>query len=126
MRPLKLVLYFAFLGLALSFVTARSASDSSDIPLGMAQFETVAVAENGGNHSPYIVVKVTNQTNQIESFGLSNEAGVLGMPLPPGKYCYEAFSKAGRHLDMNRPQADRCFDVKKGQTVEVGVGFKPQ
>jgi hypothetical protein len=119
------LLSIAFLSSACLFAPGRSASDLSDIALGLAQFETLTVTENVGKHSPYIVVRVTNQRDKVQSFGLSNEAGVLGMPLPPGKYCYEAFSQSGHHLKMNRPEPERCFEVKKGEVVEVGVGFKP-
>jgi hypothetical protein len=126
MLLLKHLCSIAFLGSVTLFAAAWNTSTASDIPLGLVQFETVTVAANGGTHLPYIVVRVTNQTNRIESFGLSNEAGVLEMPVPPGRYCYEAFSQAGHHLVMNRPKAERCFSVKKEQTVEVGVGLKPQ
>jgi hypothetical protein len=119
------LLSIAFLSSAYLFAAGRSASDFSDITLGLAQFETVTVTTSGGKHAPYTVVRVISETNKMQSFGLSNEAGVLGMPLPPGKYCYDAFSRTGHHLEMNRPQPERCFDVKKGEVVEVGVGFKP-
>jgi hypothetical protein len=72
-----------------------------------------------------VVVRAIHKTDKIESFGLSNEAGVLGMPLPPGEYCYDAFSKTGHHLDMNRPESERCFNVEENQVTEVGVGLKP-
>ena len=71
------------------------------------------------------MVRVTNQSEKVQSFGLSNEVGVLGMPLPPGKYCYDAFSQTGHRLKMNRPAPEKCFDVREGKVVEVGVGFKP-
>ena len=97
------LLFIAFLSSCVLFTSGQSASDFSDIALGFAQFETVIVTADGGKHSPFVVVRVTNQSDMVRSFGLSNEAGVLGMPLPPGNYCYEAFSRTGRHLDMNRP-----------------------
>jgi hypothetical protein len=74
---------------------------------------------------PFVVVRVTNKANDVRSFGISNEAGVLGMPLPPGQYCYDAFSRSGKSFQMNRPPAERCFAVQAGQTEEVGVAVKP-
>jgi hypothetical protein len=88
------------------------------------QFETLGVSEAGGKHLPFVVVRVTNKANNMQSFGISNEAGVLGMPLPPGQYCYDAFSRTGNSFQMNRPPSERCFAVKTGQTEEVGVGVK--
>jgi hypothetical protein len=89
------------------------------------QFETLRVSEAGGKHLPFVVVRVTKKTNDVQSFGISNEAGVLGMPLPPGEYCYDAFSRTGNSLQMNRLPSERCFALKAGQTEEVGVGVKP-
>jgi hypothetical protein len=115
------LLFIAFLSSSLLLATEQRAIDSKDITLGLVQFETY----NEVAHSPYMVVRVTSQADRVQSFGISNEAGVLGMPLPPGKYCYDAFSQAGHHLRMKRPPSERCFSVKKGQVVEVGVEFKP-
>jgi hypothetical protein len=121
-RPLSI----AFLSSALLFAATREqASAPPDIALGMALFETLTVTATGGTHRPYTVVRVMNQRTKVRSFGLSNEAGGLGMPLPPGKYCFDAFTRNGHHLQMNRPPAERCFEVKEGKDVEVGVGFKP-
>lgn len=99
--------------------------ERGDLSLGFAQFETLTVTGSGGKHTPFIVVRASNKAGKIQSFGLSNEAGVLGMPLPPGEYCYDAFSQAGHHLEMNRPESERCFEVKQDQVTEVGVGLKP-
>ena len=97
----------------------------ADILLGFVHIETIAVGDSGeGHHKSRIVVKITNRAKTVESFGISNEAGVLIEPLPPGQYCYEAFSDAGRHLKMNRPAVERCFEVQAGKDVEVGVGFR--
>jgi len=96
-----------------------------DIVLGFVHIETIAVGDRGeGHHKSGIVVLMTNRANKVESFGISNEAGILIEPLRPGEYCYEAFSDAGRHLKMNRPALERCFEVQAGKDVEVGVGFK--
>jgi hypothetical protein len=119
------LLSIAFLSGASLLTLGHAASDVHDIALGSAQFETVTVTPAGAKHAPYIVVRVTNHSSKVQSFGLSNEFGVLGMPLPPGKYYYDAFSPAGHHLQMSRPEAERWFEVRKGETVEVGVEVKP-
>jgi hypothetical protein len=99
-------------------------SGPEDIKLGLIQFETMTVTDMGGTHSPFVVVRVTDQSSKVQSFGLSNDAGYLGMPLPPGNYCYDAFSKTGQHLRMNREPSERCFSVKEGEFVNVGVGYR--
>lgn len=119
------LLYIAFLSSACLVAAGRSVSESSDIALGLAQLETITIAGGGGTHAPYIVVRVTNQGDKVQSFGLSNDAGVVEMPLPPGKYCYEAFSRTGHRLQMKRPPPERCFDIKAEQFLEIGVEFKP-
>ncbi len=104
--------------------TGTSAPRSEDITLGFAHFETIAVSDTGeGHHKPGVVVQMTSQADKIRSFGLSNEAGVLIEPLPPGRYCYDAFNDAGHHLQMKRPASERCFDVRAGEDAEVGVEF---
>jgi hypothetical protein len=111
------ILFIASLSSLLFLAIGQGRGDSKDIALGLASFETFDEV----GHSPFMVVRVVSQTSPIQSFGLSNEAGVLGMPLPPGNYCYDAFSKAGHAFQMNRPQPERCFSVRKDQVVEVGV-----
>jgi hypothetical protein len=118
------LLSIAFLSSALLLSAEPTADGPGDIKLGLVQFETLTVTDNGGSHSSFIVVRVTDQSNKVQSFGLSNDAGQLGMPLPPGEYCYDAFSKTGQHLRMNRQPSERCFSVKEGQFEEVGVGFR--
>lgn len=119
------LLFIVFLSSAMLFAARSGPTEPSDLALGLAQFETVTVTQKGGEHSPYVVVRVTRRGDKIQSFGLSNEAGVLGMPLPPGQYCYDAFSRTGHRLEMNRPESERCFAVTEGHVTEVGVGFKP-
>jgi hypothetical protein len=118
------LLSIVFLSNALLLSAGQVADGPDDIKLGLVQFETLSVTDKGGTHSPFIAVRVLNQNNKVQSFGLSNEAGFLGMPLPPGDYCFDAFSKGGHALRMNRQPSDRCFSVKEGQFIEVGVGFR--
>jgi hypothetical protein len=124
MWTLSRLLSIAFLSSALCFFGVSSGLERPDIQLGFVQFETLRVSESGGKHLPFVVVRVTNKANDVQSFGISNEAGVLGMPLPPGQYCYDAFSRNGSSFQMNRSPSDRCFTVRADQTEEVGVGVK--
>jgi hypothetical protein len=121
---LSRLLSAAFLSSALCF-SALSGPERPDIQLGFVQFETLRVSEAGGKHLPFVVVRVTSKANDVQSFGISNEASVLGMPLPPGRYCYDAFTRSGNSFQMNRPPTERCFAVQAGQTEGVGVGVKP-
>jgi hypothetical protein len=103
-----------------------SAVDSGDIPLGVVQFETLALADDHYHwkHSPFIVVRATNRRTKTESFGLSDEIGRLLMPLPPGEYRWDAFSQDGKRLRLVRPVSERDFPVKKAEVIEVGVELK--
>ena len=123
----RLLLFAAFVsgGSILPATQTAPSHLESDIVLGFVHIETIAVGDRGeGHHKSGIVVRMTNGRTKVESFGISNEAGVLIEPVPPGEYCYEAFSDTGRHLKMNRPAVERCFEVQAGKDVEVGVGFK--
>ena len=127
MLGFKLLLLAALFTSGSILPAPRTASShlQADISLGFVNIETIAIGDSGeGHHQSGIVVRLTSRANRVESFGISNEAGVLIAPLPPGRYCYEAFSDAGRHLKMNRPAVERCFEVQAGEDVEVGVGFK--
>jgi hypothetical protein len=127
MLTLRILLFAALVSSGSILPAAQRAPSpiEADIFLGFVHIETIAVGVTGeGHHKSGIVVRVTNQKNKVDSFGISNEAGVLIEPLPPGEYCYEAFSDAGRHLKMNRPAVERCFEVQAGKGVEVGVEFK--
>ena len=115
---------YSVLSSALWLFGAKSGPERPDIQLGFVQFETLRVSEAGGKHLPFVVTRVTNKANNVENFGISNEAGVLGMPLPPGQYCYDAFSRNGNSFKMNRPPSERCFAVQADQTEEVGVGVR--
>jgi hypothetical protein len=59
-----------------------------------------------------VVVRVTNRSENVQSFGVSNEAGILVMPLPVGRHCYDAFSEKGVALSMRRVSKDRCFSIE--------------
>jgi hypothetical protein len=126
MLKFKRLLFIAFLSTGTILATQQTASNAlqEDVVIVFAHLETIAIGVSGeGHHKPDIVVRMTNRSNKIDSFGVSNEAGVLIAPLPPGRYCYEAFDATGHHLKMKRPAAERCFEVEGGKDVEVGVEF---
>jgi hypothetical protein len=100
------------------------ASESNDVALGLVQFETVVVDDHGGHHRQNVVVRVTSEKDRVQSFGISNEAGLVFMPLPTGRYTFDALSQTGHPLKMKRPEDERWFDVREGQDTDVGVGFK--
>jgi hypothetical protein len=127
MLMFKRLLFIVFLSSGSTLAAGQTSAPAlpEDIVLGFVHFETIAVADTReGYHKPDVVVRTTNRKNKMQSLGISNEAGVLIQPLPPGKYCYDAFSATGRHLTMKRPPAERCFDVEAGKDVEVGVEYK--
>lgn len=107
---------------ALGAASARS--DAKDVNLAIVNVQTVVLLPSGEYRmSPYIVVKVTDEKARIQSFGLSGEIGILLLPLPPGRYCYDAFSRSGRALKMVRPRAERCFMATQEPETTIGVGY---
>lgn len=96
-----------------------------DIEFGAAYFQVVAVDADGiSTLAPGIVVRITGQKNKVQSYAVSNEAGLIYyMPLPPGRYCYEAFTKTGKSLRMVRKPPKRCFSLGKDSEVNIGVEF---
>jgi len=123
----KHLLFITFLSSGSILAAGQTSTPAlqGEIALGFVHFETIAVGDTReGYHKPDIVVRVTNRVNKLQSFGISNEAGVLIEPLPPGKYCYEAFSATGHHLKMTRPAAERCFDIQAGKDIDVGVEYE--
>jgi len=85
---------------------------------------------------PDIVVRVMSQDGAIESFVLSNEAGLGFMPLRLGNYCLETYDKKGQalsldvkqHSNLKKDQAGNlqaCFEVEKNQfgLIEIGARF---
>jgi hypothetical protein len=101
------------------------ASDSKNLDFGMANIEAVAVDINGKSTiAPDIIIRITAKGTRVESYGMSDEGGMILMPLPPGRYCYEAYSERGRPLKMIRKPSDRCFTLKKNSELTIGVEFE--
>ncbi len=117
------LLLIAFLSSSLALVAQVGAQKTQDLKFGVVNFQTISVASSGESHMKGgIVLRVTNSSTKIQSFGISNETGILVMPLPAGEYCYDAFSDTGRAFTMTKKKEDRCFAVKHGTVETVGVG----
>jgi hypothetical protein len=107
------------------FSSERNNSVQKDIEFGLANIEVVAIDGNEKSTlTPGIVVRIKGQQNRIQSFGMSNEGGIIVMPLPPGRYCYDAFTDKGKALRMVRAPSDRCFSLKKDSVETIGVEFQ--
>jgi hypothetical protein len=122
MSKLSLLLFIVFLSSSASSQEKRPGS-SQNLALGMVNIQTVAVGGGESHLKSGVVVRLTSRVTKVQSYALSNAAGIVVVPLPPGSYCYDAFSQAGQPLQMKRPSRERCFSVKKGQVAEVGVEF---
>jgi hypothetical protein len=90
----------------------------------MVNIQTVAVSGGKSHLKSGIVVRLTSRSTKVQSYALSNADGIVVVPLPPGDYCYDAFSQSGQSLQMKRAAQDRCFSVREGRVSEVGVEFK--
>jgi hypothetical protein len=117
------LLYTLFLvSVALTSVQSRGLGrEVGSVAIGLVQFDTVRVHPGRETGEPHIVVRVWKKGTKFWNFGFSNEVGALVMPLQPGDYCFDAFSREGKRLKMHPPAAERCFSVKKDDTVLVGV-----
>lgn len=105
-------------------VAGDARAGTKDVDITIVNVQTAAVSFAGEYRmSPHVVVRVINGKDGIRSFGLSSEAGILLLPLPPGRYCYDAFSPRGRALRMVRPSAERCFTATRDGETTIGVSY---
>jgi len=114
-----------FIGLlsSLSFVWQSTSVGTNDLQLGTAFMSSVSGPVDGpGEIITGVVVRVSD-SKDVQSFGITNDAGVLEMPLPPGRYCWDAFSGKGQSLRMNRQASDRCFTIRPNRLTEVTIGL---
>ena len=91
--------------------------------VGTVTSETVrASAEKGGvqEHVPGIIIKFGSQTRRYSAFAMSNAEGIAVAVLAPDRYCVEAFDENRYRVVLDSEQA-RCFALKEGDTLEVGV-----
>ena len=108
----------------LALLQPQATSTAKDLELGTVFMVSTSGPDRGpGEIITDIVVRVTD-SKSVQSFGITNEAGVLAMPLPPGRYCWDAFSKTGKALRTNRPPQNRCFQVSASEIREVAVGLE--
>jgi hypothetical protein len=95
-----------------------------EISFGMVLLQTVRIEKTGSaKMTPGIVVRFVNKATSVETFAITGETGFAEVPLRPGIYCYDAYSDKGKGLTMKRAAADRCFEVKASEDLEVGVEF---
>jgi hypothetical protein len=98
---------------------------TNPMKLGFVNCQTSQMPKVAGEReqmAPGVVVRFTNKAGTRESFGVSNQIGVVVVPLRPGEYCYEAYNHKGQPLNLD-PEQDRCFEVEEGKYVTVGVGL---
>ena len=88
-----LLLPFALLSVLSTVVAEPTAKDR--IAFGFANIQTVEVSQTGPHMKGGVIVALTDNTARVRSFGLSNEAGIAIMPLPPARYCMQRSLMAG-------------------------------
>ena len=94
--------------------------------LGMANMQSVIAAPAGPAEIAAGIVIRTRDTKDLQSFGVTNEVGILVMPLPVGRYCFDAFTQEGKALRLVREPSQRCFSIRRDQVAEVGVELAVQ
>jgi hypothetical protein len=112
---------------SLSLVFAQSAATrTDDLELGYANIQTVVTSPAGpAELAGRVVVRISDSRN-VQSFGATDEVGGLIMPLPVGRYCYEAFTAVGKALRLVRQPSERCFPISRGKTIDtIGLAVQP-
>ena len=103
--------------------TVVPAERPQPINIGYAIVQTVAAPAVQGDSEhfvPRVFVRMYNLKEGRESFGVSNQDGMLMVPLRPGSYCFEAFNRKGMPLELTSSQK-RCFELTADRDVDVGV-----
>lgn len=113
------------------FCVEEQETTQRSIEFGIADIQVGAVLDDGKSTiTPNIIVKITGQNNHVLSYGMTDVAGTIAMPLPPGRYCYELYSENGEAIQTRRKDKRRCFDIEKDAIEMVGIDFilneKPQ
>jgi hypothetical protein len=125
-RQMFLPLIFGCL-LVSNICADETPTKSKSIQLGFASIEVLYINAAGeSHHMPNAVIRISGQQNRVQSYGVSNEAGLIIMPLPPGKYCYDAFSAKGEYLPMRRKGSERCFTVENDDARTIGIEILSQ
>jgi hypothetical protein len=98
---------------------------SERLSVGTVISETVrASVKRGGvqKHVPGVIIKFESQTQRYNSFAMSNTEAFSMAVLPPDRYYVAAFDQNRYPLALDKEQA-RCFVLKEGETIEVGVAL---
>jgi hypothetical protein len=105
---------------------ARSADNVARVALGLVSLELRPVGRDvlPSKVGAGIVVRITGESNSVQSWGISNEAGIVIMPLPPGDYCYALYTRAGIPLQLERRGFSPCLTVVETQVTQVGLEYR--
>lgn len=91
------------------------------LSLGFAHIQTSREANNsrsGCDMAPDLVLRLSGGGSEI--FAFSGRYGSVVVPLRPGKYCVQLFSKNGRPLKLS-PKEKSCFRVGIDEHLEIGA-----
>lgn len=91
------------------------------LKLGFVHIQTSREAESyrsGGDMAPDLILRLSGGGREI--FAFSGEYGSVVVPLRPGKYCMQLFSKSGRPIRLS-PNEKSCFRVGADEYLEVGA-----
>ena len=110
------------LAFLLAMVSSYSAQNSgSTLELAIVHIQTGREAAGdriGGDMAPDLVVRILGKGR--ENFAFSGAYGSVVVPLRPGKYCMQLYTKDGRNLKLSSNEMN-CFSVSAGQYLEVGA-----
>ena len=92
-----------------------------ELDLAFVHIQTVRAAasnRSGADMAPNLVVRLFGKGREI--FAYSGEDGSVVVPLRPGKYCMELFTKDLRRLTLSSIER-RCFDLSAEHYLEVAA-----
>jgi hypothetical protein len=107
----------------LCLLSCNVVGEVDHIDLGFVNVETVTAADRPGgvqHMTSGIVVRIFDKSERREAFAISNEAGIVVVPLRPGEYCLEAFSHTGARLKLD-PEQSACLSIRAGEVTTAGV-----
>lgn len=109
----------AFLLAMASSYSAQISESTLDLAFVHIQTSREAASDRvGGDMAPDLVVRISGKGR--ESFAFSGAYGSVVVPLRPGKYCMQLFTKDGRNVKLSSNERN-CFSVSAGHYLEVGV-----
>jgi hypothetical protein len=94
---------------------------STNLRFGFVHIQTSRESDrsrSGSDMAPDLVLRLLGEGREI--FAFSGKYGSVVVPLRPGKYCMQLFSKNGRPIKLS-PNEKRCFRAVVDEYLEVGV-----